>query len=235
MRKGRTGKPHDEQARAKMRQARRSRVRADDWTAEEDESVRTMTPAEAVKQTGRTLVAVWSRRCVLELPDGRSARPVRGAPLSEEVILGWARAYRRAKGRWPSAYSPPEHLPEGESWKRLDVSLRRGQRGLPGRPVLDGPGVARRGRHLGPRQPSYTPGRVLVSDQANGSTGRRRVFIDAQRDHRCSGFPPIADSGLEYSLVHILPTGVGLQNRNDVHHAGWVADDTGSADSRVVL
>src|SRR5262249_880906 len=184
------------------------------WTAEEDESVRTMTPKDAAERTGRTLVAVWARRRVLQLPDGRGERPVRGERLSEEVILGWARAYRRAKGRWPSAYSPPEHLPEGESWKRLAASPRRAHPGLPGRPSLDRRGVARRGRHVGPRQPSYAPGRVLVSDQANGSTGRRRVFIDAQRDHRCSGFPPIADSGLEYSLVHILPTGVGLQNRN---------------------
>jgi len=91
-----------------------------------------MTPARAAEATGRTLVAVWSRRRVLELPDGRSARPVRGSLLSEEMILGWARVYREAKGRWPNVASPPEHLPEGESWKRLDASLRHGWRGLPG-------------------------------------------------------------------------------------------------------
>src|SRR5262249_50530741 len=58
-RKGRTGKPHDEAARAKMSQAQRSRVRADDWTAEADEAVRTMTPAQAVLATERTLAASW--------------------------------------------------------------------------------------------------------------------------------------------------------------------------------
>ena len=119
-----------------MSRAQRSRVRADDWTAEEDESVRTMTPAQAVKATGRTLVAVWSRRRVLQVPDGRSARPVRGSLLSEEQILASARDYRAKEGKWPSADSPPEHLPEGESWKRLDTSLRRGQRGLPGESSL---------------------------------------------------------------------------------------------------
>src|SRR5262245_4745192 len=81
-RKGRTGKPHDEAARAKMSRAHRQRGTlvpgTVPWTAEEDEAVRTMTPAEAVKRTGRTLVAVWARRRVLKLPDGRSARPVRG-------------------------------------------------------------------------------------------------------------------------------------------------------------
>src|SRR5262245_28161401 len=136
MRKGRTGKPHDEEARAKMSEAHRRRGTlvpgTQPWTAEEDESVRTLRPADAAEATGRTLVAVWSRRRALGLPDGRSGRPVRGSLLSEAQILGWARAYREAKGRWPSADSPPEHLPEGESWRRLDVSLRRGQRGLPG-------------------------------------------------------------------------------------------------------
>jgi hypothetical protein len=86
----------------------------------------------AAERTGRTLAAVWLRRRVLELPDGRAARPVRGEPLSEEASLGWARTYREAKGRWPGAYSSPEHLPQGESWKQLDASLRHGWRGLPG-------------------------------------------------------------------------------------------------------
>jgi hypothetical protein len=136
MRKGRTGKSHDEQAREKMSRAHRQRGTlvpgAEVWTAEEDEAVRTLAPAEAVKRTGRTLAAVWSRRRFLKLPDGRAARPRRGQPLSEAQILAWARTYREAKGKWPNAASPPEHLPEGESWRRLDVSLRRGQRGLPG-------------------------------------------------------------------------------------------------------
>jgi hypothetical protein len=71
MRKWRTGKPHDEQARARMREAQRSHVRADSWTAEQDEAVRTMRPKDAAETTVRTLQAVWARRRVLGLPDGR--------------------------------------------------------------------------------------------------------------------------------------------------------------------
>src|SRR5262245_16119099 len=48
MRKGRTGKPHDEAARAKMSRFHRSRGTLVPgtvvWTAEEDEAVRRMTP-----------------------------------------------------------------------------------------------------------------------------------------------------------------------------------------------
>src|SRR5262245_36439216 len=81
MRKGRTGKPQSEEARAKMSRAHRQRGTlvpgTDPWTAEEDEAVRTMRPAEAVKKTGRTVQAVWSRRRVPGLRDGRGGRPCR--------------------------------------------------------------------------------------------------------------------------------------------------------------
>src|SRR5262245_3916353 len=75
MRKGRTGKPQSEEARARMSRTHRERGTlvpgTKPWTAGEDEAVRTMTPAEAVKATGRTLTAVYARRRVLGLPDGR--------------------------------------------------------------------------------------------------------------------------------------------------------------------
>ena len=79
MRKGRTGKPQSEEARAKMSRSHRERgtrppAAGEPRTAEEDESVRTMRPAEAVQKTGRTLTAVYARRRVLGLPDGRSGR-----------------------------------------------------------------------------------------------------------------------------------------------------------------
>src|SRR5262245_10094659 len=41
------------------------------WTAEEDEVVRTLLPKDAVARTGRTLVAVYSRRHDRKVPDGR--------------------------------------------------------------------------------------------------------------------------------------------------------------------
>jgi hypothetical protein len=76
MRKGRTGKSHDEAAKAKMSQAQkrlgtRPPAAGVPWTAEEDEAVRTLKPKEAAEKTGRTPVAVWSRRRALKLPDGR--------------------------------------------------------------------------------------------------------------------------------------------------------------------
>jgi hypothetical protein len=41
------------------------------WTEQEDALVRSLPPAEAARRTGRTLVAVWQRRRVLGVPDGR--------------------------------------------------------------------------------------------------------------------------------------------------------------------
>jgi hypothetical protein len=68
MQKGRKGKPHDEQARARMSEAHRRRGTRPPvgvpWT------VRSMVPKEA-EATGRTLQAVWARWRVLGLPDGR--------------------------------------------------------------------------------------------------------------------------------------------------------------------
>jgi hypothetical protein len=74
MMRGRTGKPQSEEARRKMSQAQRSRQRADAWTQWEDELVRTLPAQEASRETGRTLVAVWTRRRRLKLPDGRKGR-----------------------------------------------------------------------------------------------------------------------------------------------------------------
>jgi hypothetical protein len=41
------------------------------WTEREDALLRSLPAAEAARRTGRTLGAVWSRRRVLGLPDGR--------------------------------------------------------------------------------------------------------------------------------------------------------------------
>jgi hypothetical protein len=78
LRKSHLGKPTSDETRAKQSAAHRARgTRAPKavrpWTPEEDELVRTLPPAEVVQRTGRTLVAVWSHRAVLGLPDGRRA------------------------------------------------------------------------------------------------------------------------------------------------------------------
>jgi hypothetical protein len=48
------------------------------WTPREDELVRTLRPPEAARRTGRTLAAVWSRRRLLALPDGKAGREIPG-------------------------------------------------------------------------------------------------------------------------------------------------------------
>jgi NUMOD3 motif len=73
------GRKHTSEARAKMSAAQRRRGarppkagRA--WTAEEDALVRTLPAFEVVSRTGRTLQTVYSRRSVLGLNEGRTAR-----------------------------------------------------------------------------------------------------------------------------------------------------------------
>jgi len=73
------GRKHTAEARAKMSVAQRRRGarppkagRA--WTAEEDVLVRQLDPTEVVRRTGRTLQAVYSRRSVLGLNEGRITR-----------------------------------------------------------------------------------------------------------------------------------------------------------------
>ena len=41
------------------------------WTQAEDELVRTLSAEEAVSRTGRSLQAVYARRSLLQVPDGR--------------------------------------------------------------------------------------------------------------------------------------------------------------------
>jgi hypothetical protein len=41
------------------------------WTPEEDDLVRTLPAAEVVRRTGRTLAAMYVRRSLLGVPDGR--------------------------------------------------------------------------------------------------------------------------------------------------------------------
>jgi len=53
-------------------------------------------------------------------------------PLKEQQILTWARAYRKATGRWPSRESGPIAPSPGGTWNAVDQALRTGARGLPG-------------------------------------------------------------------------------------------------------
>ena len=77
MRQANLGKPLSAETRRKMSEAHKRRkswppAAGRSWTAEEDELVRKLRPAEAAKQTGRTLSAVINRRNKLGVPDGRT-------------------------------------------------------------------------------------------------------------------------------------------------------------------
>jgi hypothetical protein len=76
MRKGCTGKPHDEEARRTMSEAQRRRgarppKAGRSWTEAEDALVVRLPASQAAERTGRTLRAVYDRRRELQLPDGR--------------------------------------------------------------------------------------------------------------------------------------------------------------------
>jgi hypothetical protein len=59
-------------ARLLVRHGRRPALgRAGPWTAAQDQLLRTLTPAEAARRTGRPLRAVYMRRHLLRLPDAR--------------------------------------------------------------------------------------------------------------------------------------------------------------------
>ena len=71
------GRKHTEEARKKMSEAQRKRwimpgTKA--WTAAEDKLVRELPANEAATKTGRTVRAVYTRRSLLGLNDGRTAR-----------------------------------------------------------------------------------------------------------------------------------------------------------------
>jgi hypothetical protein len=73
------GRLHSEQAKRKMSLAHKRRgtwppAAGRPWTKQEDAWLRAMRPEEVARRSGRTLVAVWSRRQAIGLPDGRVGR-----------------------------------------------------------------------------------------------------------------------------------------------------------------
>jgi len=77
------GRKHAAEARANMsaaqsRRGARPPKAGRAWTAEEDALVRQLDPAEVGARTGRTLQAVYSRRSLLGLNEGRTTRWQRG-------------------------------------------------------------------------------------------------------------------------------------------------------------
>jgi hypothetical protein len=60
-------------------------------------------------------------------PDAHNRPPV----LSVEQVLAWADAFHAANGRWPTRTSGPVPDAPRETWQKIHLALRKGQRGLP--------------------------------------------------------------------------------------------------------
>jgi hypothetical protein len=98
------------------------------WTKQEDALIRALRPQEVKERTGRTLDAIWSRRRLLGLPDGRAVRKL---PMS-------------LPGRWTSEQDAlVRKLRPREAVDRLGrtmaaVLTRRRQLGVPDGRVNNG-------------------------------------------------------------------------------------------------
>jgi len=57
-------------------------------------------------------------------------------PLQVHSILGWADAHQRRTGQWPGRHAGPIAEAPGETWLGIEMALRHGRRGLPGKSSL---------------------------------------------------------------------------------------------------
>jgi len=103
------------------------------------------------------------------LRDRRGAGP---RQLTRKMILAWADAHFRARGRWPSNASGAVIGVEGETWRRIDVALRWGRRGLRRRDTLAR--LLRRRRDTFGARDRLTEARILRWAEAHRRrTGKR--------------------------------------------------------------
>jgi hypothetical protein len=84
------------------------------------------------------------------------------APLTVELILGWADAHRARDGRWPQAGSGPVAGAPGETWEAVNRALMRGSRGLPGGSSLASLLAEHRGKRNKARAPRLREGQILA-------------------------------------------------------------------------
>jgi transposase-like protein len=102
MRRGRTGKPHSAETRAKMRAAHKARgtrppSAGRPWTSKEDELILRLPTAEVAKRTGRDLRAVRRRQQHLRERQAGGPTASQGAGAGEEPVTG------------PAPSPPPPH------------------------------------------------------------------------------------------------------------------------------
>jgi len=99
--------------------------------------------------------------------------PGRRKLLSIEQILAWADAHQAVRGRWPNSETGPVDGLPGETWSRIDGSLRLGARGLPGGTTLVRLLAEHRGRQPPFRNPPLTVEQILAwADAHHAAHGR---------------------------------------------------------------
>lgn len=120
----------------------------------------------------------------------------KGPHITEEQILAWARQHRKRTGFWPGLKSG--HLPgaRGETWRRVDMSLRKGSRGLAGGSSLSRLLAKHYGVPIGSqrRKRPTTPGRRFSKPRGARLT-TKQILAWARSHHQRSGQWPIAASG----------------------------------------
>ncbi len=112
---------------------------------------------------GSSLVRLLAEKRGL-VPWGHSRRP-----LTVEQILAWADDHFARTGCWPTLHSGRVGQARGESWRRINTALHRGERGLPGGTSLARLLAGRRSDH--PRS-RLTVERILAwADAHHARTG----------------------------------------------------------------
>lgn len=128
------GTRHTQESRRKMSLAhkelwKRAPLAQRRWSARDDGWLRTLPAAEVAKRTGRTMKAVWSRRRILGLPDGRAGRklptwfPGKWTAEEDELVrsLSVEAAVRKTRRTLTAVYSRRFEL---KSLERVDNSRR---------------------------------------------------------------------------------------------------------------
>jgi hypothetical protein len=105
--------------------------------------------SSALRISGRGLACKTSLGRLLIEHRGPAAHN-RSPTLTVQQVLAWADAHRAATGRWPSPTTGAVAGAPGESWRKIQSALRKGQRGLPGGWTL----ARLLAHHRGDRRPS---------------------------------------------------------------------------------
>ncbi len=130
---------------------------------------------------------LWEARGIL---DGRP-------PLTEAIILKWAREHHEQTGRWPVTLSGKLRNHPKEDWAALDMALRHGRRGLTRKTSLS----RLLSEHCGAR---YNPalGELTVAEILEHADRHRRRTGDwpNYRSGAVYGRPDLKWSTIEYAL-----------------------------------